>query len=251
MEKNILIQYQMTKPHKLLALRKKCDKGINISCITAYDASISKFLDSMGVDLILVGDSLGQVIQGKSSTHKVSLSDIIYHSKCVQAGITNSVLMVDLPKDTYNTKTQALKNCKTILKDCKADLIKIEVSNKNIDIASYLTKKDIPVCAHIGLLPQSIFKKSGYRKYGKSSKESSLLFDLAMSLDDLGVQLILLECIEENLAHQISTSVRTPVIGIGSGTNLDGQVAVIYDLLGVSFNTVSSLIMIIIVLCKI
>ena len=212
-----------------------------ISCITSYDATFSHFLDRLGVDIILVGDSLGQVIKGDNSTHRVSLDEIIYHSKCVKSGIKSAMLMVDLPKDTYATKNQAYINSSKVMQECRADLIKIEVEADNLDIARHLVSKKIPLCGHIGLLPQSINSKKGYRKYGKTRKEAELLFNNALNLDEMGTDLILLECVEETLAQRITEVCKTPVIGIGSGNPLDGQVAVIYDLLGISFNQIPSL----------
>jgi 3-methyl-2-oxobutanoate hydroxymethyltransferase len=151
------------------------------------------------------------------------------------------MLMVDLPKDTYTTKNQAYINSSKIISECKADLIKIEVDDNNLDIASYLVSKNVPLCGHIGLLPQSIESKKGYRKYGKKKKEADLLYNYALNLDDMGTDLILLECVDETLAKRITEACKAPVIGIGSGSPLDGQVAVIYDLLGISFNQIPSL----------
>jgi len=222
-------------------LKRLYESGKNISCITAYDATFSSFLDRLGVDVILVGDSLGQVIKGDNSTHKVSLDDIIYHSKCVKAGIKKSILMVDLPKDTYLNERQAYKNSLKIMDKCKADLIKIELGDDNMDIARYLVSKNIPLCGHIGLLPQSIKNKKGYRKYGKTKKEAALIYKNALMLNEIGTDVILLECVDEALAKIITVKCAVPVIGIGSGDALDGQVAVIYDLLGISFNQISSL----------
>ncbi len=140
---------------KLKKLLKNYKNGKKISCITAYDASMSKFLESQDIDIILVGDSLGQVIKGDKTTHNVSIDDIIYHTQCVKSGINKSLLMVDLPKNTYNTKKQALFSSNKILDKTNADIIKLEVKD-NIDIVEYLIKKNIPICAHLGLLPQSI-----------------------------------------------------------------------------------------------
>ena len=222
-------------------LKRLYQSGKNISCITAYDATFSSFLDRLGVDIILVGDSLGQVVKGDNSTHEVSLDDIIYHSKCVKAGIKKSILMVDLPKDTYLNEKQAYKNSLEIMDKCKADLIKIELDDDNMDIARYLISKNVPLCGHIGLLPQSIKNKKGYRKYGKTKKEAALIYKNALMLNEIGTDIILLECVDEALAQSIAVTCKAPVIGIGSGDSLDGQVAVIYDLLGISFNQISSL----------
>ena len=222
-------------------LKKLYAREKNISCVTSYDATFSHFLDRLGIDIILVGDSLGQVIKGDNSTHGVTLDEIIYHSKCVKSGIKSAMLMVDLPKDTYTTNNQAYINSSKILYECKADLIKIEVDDDNLDIANYLVSKNVPLCGHIGLLPQSIKSKKGYRKYGKTKKEADLLYNNALNLDEIGTDLILLECVEETLAKRITEACKAPVIGIGSGNLLDGQVAVIYDLLGISFNQIRSL----------
>ncbi len=227
----------MSKLGKLLDLYKR---GKKISCITAYDASMSKYLESSGVDIILVGDSLGQVIKGEKSTHGVTIDEIAYHARCVRSGLKTSILMVDLPKNSYSTKLKAYKNSHKFISTRLADLIKIEIDINNLDIVKYLIKKNIPLCAHIGLLPQSIKSRSGYRKYGKSKHEAKQLYDLAVSLDELGVELILIECIDNSLAKKISQNCSSPVIGIGSGTGIDGQVAVIYDLLGISFNKIDA-----------
>lgn len=216
-------------------------KGIMLSCITAYDASIAKYLESQGVNIVLVGDSLGQVIQGGKSTHDVSFEEIIYHAKCVSSGTNSATVMVDLPKNTYNTKLSALRNSKKLINNNLADLIKIEVDSDNLDIAKHLVQKNIPVCGHLGLLPQSIKNKSGFRKYGKNKREASLIHNNAMLLDEMGAKIILLECVEDTLARRIANRCCCPVIGIGSGLGLDGQVAVIYDLLGISFNKITSL----------
>ncbi len=225
----------------LTNLLKSYRKGVMLSCVTAYDASIAKYLETQGINIVLVGDSLGQVIKGDKSTHNVSFEEIIYHAKCVTSGTKRATVMVDLPKNTYNTKSIAFKNSKKLINNNLADLIKIEVDSYNLDIVEYLVKKNIPVCGHLGLLPQSINNKSGFRKYGKTQREASLIYSNAMSLDRMGVKIILLECIENSLAKRITNSCSCPVIGIGSGLGLDGQVAVIYDLLGISFNKITSL----------
>ena len=227
----------MSKLDKFL---KNYQKEKKISCVTAYDASMSKFLESQDINIVLVGDSLGQVIKGDKTTHNVSINEIIYHTNCVMSGINKSLLMVDLPKNTYDTKKQALYYSKKVLSETHADIIKLEVKN-NIDIIEYLTKKNIPICAHLGLLPQSIKSRSGFRKYGKTLKEANSIIKNAVSLNTLGVKMILLECIDTKLSRKITNNISCPVIGIGSGPYLDGQVAVIYDLLGISFNKISSL----------
>jgi 3-methyl-2-oxobutanoate hydroxymethyltransferase len=228
----------MSNLEKLIKLSKR---GKKLTCITAYDASFAKYLDDSYIDIILVGDSLGQVIKGDTSTHHVTLDEIIYHSKCVKSGLNKSVLMVDLPKKTYSNKLDAYSNISKVINACGADVVKLEIDEKNINIAEYLIAKKVPLCAHIGLLPQTVKSESDYRKYGKSKKEADMIFDIALKLDEIGVKIILLECIENTLAKKITKNCKAPVIGIGSGNKLDGQVAVIYDLLGISFNKISTL----------
>lgn len=222
-------------------LLKSYSKGTALSCVTAYDASIAKYLETQGVNIVLVGDSLGQVIKGDKSTHNVSFEEITYHAKCVTSGTKKATIMVDLPKNTYNTKLSAFKNSKKLINNNLADLIKIEVDSCNLDIIEYLIKKNIPTCGHLGLLPQSVKNKSGFRKYGKTKREASLIYNNAVLLDKMGVKIILLECVEATLAKRIANTCNCPVIGIGSGSGLNGQVAVIYDLLGISFNKITSL----------
>ncbi len=225
----------MNKIHRLL---NSYHNGKKISCITAYDASIAKYLEGSQVDILLVGDSLGQVIKGEKSTHNVSLDEIIYHTNCVRSGLSDTLLMSDLPKNSYTSKAQAYKNSKKLLSKNLADIVKLEIDTDNLDIAKHLIDKKIPICTHIGLLPQSIHRKSGYRKYGKTKNEATKLFNLALELDQMGASIILLECIENKLSEKITINTKAPVIGIGSGQALDGQVAVIYDLLGISFNNI-------------
>ena len=227
----------MNKLNKLIKLYRG---GKKLSCITAYDASMSKYLDSFGIDIILVGDSLGQVIQGQKTTHNVTTREIIYHASCVKSGNKSATLMVDLPKDSYKSKAQAYNNASYFISNNLADLVKVETDMENIDIVEHLIKKGIPTCAHIGLLPQSIKNKSGYRKYGKTKKEAQYYYNLAMKLNAMNVNMILIECLDNSLAKSICKDTNMPVIGIGSGQGIDGQVAVIYDLLGISFNKIDA-----------
>lgn len=228
--------------NKLDKLIRRYKGGKKISCVTAYDASMAKYLESSEIDIVLVGDSLGQVIKGEKTTHDVSLDEINYHTKCVRAGLKSSILMADLPRNTYNTKSRAYKNALELCSDGLADIIKIEIDQNNLGIAYHLLENNIPLCAHIGLLPQTIKSKSGYRKYGKTKSEADKLYDISVNLDQAGASIILLECLENKLAKKISSNCKAPVIGIGSGSGIDGQVAVIYDLLGISFNKIDTFI---------
>ncbi|MEC9205973.1 MAG: 3-methyl-2-oxobutanoate hydroxymethyltransferase [Pseudomonadota bacterium] len=215
---------------------------VGIACLTAYDSSFSKYLDDCGVDIILVGDSLGMVIQGHKNTHKVDQHDIEYHTKLVSRGIKKSYLIADMPINTYNKSNQALKNATKLINECGAKMVKIETDTTNLDILNYLTKKNIPVCAHIGIKPQHIKFPHEYKKQGKTFQDKKKILDEAIFVEQAGAKLLIVECVEESLAQKISKKLSIPVIGIASGKYCDGQILVLYDLLGISFNGIPKFI---------
>lgn len=216
-------------------LNKFLDRNEQLVCVTCYDASFSKIFDDTHVDIALVGDSLGMVIQGNSNTHSVSMNDILYHVNCVTKNKNNFILMADMPKNSYEDEESAYINAK-ILIDHKVDIVKIEYKNEHIEILKKLVSKSIPVCAHIGLLPQYALEDEDIRIYGKNEVEANEILQQAMILEKIGVDIILLECVDSEISKKITNSVKIPVIGIGSGTYCNGQVQVIYDLIGISEN---------------
>ena len=216
-------------------LRTYRDSGQQISCITCYDSSFSKILSDANIDIILVGDSLGMVIKGETNTHSVNMEEIIYHTRCVSKNKKNSILMVDMPINSYSDSVNALKNAKAILEN-KGDIIKIEYKDEHQDILKQLISQEIPVCAHLGYLPQFSSSKKDIKIYGKDTEERSKILSQAKILDDMQVDLLLLECVDPNLAIEITKSTKAPVIGIGSGDKCNGQVQVLYDILGISEN---------------
>tara|TARA_B100000035_G_C21036788_1_gene571476 strand:- start:996 stop:1763 length:768 start_codon:yes stop_codon:yes gene_type:complete len=206
-----------------------------IVCITCYDASFSKILDDLKIDIVLVGDSLGMVIQGENNTHDVKIEEVSYHTECVAKNKNNFILMSDMPKNSYQTSENALLNAKKLIKS-KADIVKVEYKDEYKNIIKKLISENIPVCGHLGLLPQYVSQKEDIRVYGKNETESNIILEEAKALEKLGVDIVLLECVDKKLSEKITKALSIPVIGIGSGEFCDGQVQVLYDIIGISSN---------------
>jgi len=215
---------------KIKKILNKKNKS-KIICITSYSKNVSEAIDSY-TDIILVGDSLGSVLYNYSTTRKVTLNQMIEHSKSARSGIKNSLMVVDMPYKTYLNKRIALKNAKKIMKETKCDAIKIEGGSSIIKIIEYLIKNKVPLMGHLGVLPQSVRGKFKFK--GKKIKDRNKIFNDAKLLQDKGVFSIVLECVETTLAKQITKSLKIPTIGIGSSQNCDGQVLVIDDLIGLN-----------------
>ena len=217
----------MLKKIKNILLKKNKNK---IVCLTAYSKSISKLLDKY-CDIILVGDSMANVLYGMKNTHTISLKNIIQHSISVKKGINKSLLVVDMPKGSYNKPAQAKKNAKLILKMTNCDAVKIESNKKNFKIIKKIIKAKIPVMGHIGYTPQ--FKKK-FKVEGKSINEQTQLINIAKKIEKAGAFSIVLECISKITAQKITKSLKIPTIGIGSSNLCDGQILVTDDILGLS-----------------
>ncbi len=221
----------MTKPlsiNHLAAMKKTAEK---IVCLTAYDASFAAVLDRVGVDVILVGDSLGMVVQGRPSTVSVTMKDMIYHSLCVSRSRKRALVVSDLPFMSYATPELAIKNSARLMQAGGAQMVKLE--GPRTDVINVLVKQGIPVCAHLGLLPQSINQLGCYRVQGKEPRAADKIVDDAVSVEEAGASLLVLECVPASLAARISERLSIPVIGIGAGVNCDGQVLVLYDILNI------------------
>jgi len=201
-----------------------------IICLTAYSKNIASILDKY-CDLVLVGDSLGSVLYNYKSTKEVTLETMINHSKSVRLGVKRSIMMVDMPYNTYRNPREALKNAKLVLKETKCDGVKLEGGKKIIPIVKILVKNKIPVMGHVGILPQTD-KKFTFK--GKKQKESERILNDTKLLEKAGASLIVLECVETNLSKKVTKQIKIPTIGIGSSANCDGQVLVIDDLIGLS-----------------
>ena len=201
-----------------------------IVSLTAYSKSIAKILDKY-CDIILVGDSMANVLYGQKNTHKISMDNIIQHTLSVKLGVKKSLLVVDMPKGTYNNPNTALKNARLILKKTSCDAVKLENYKNNFKIIKYLVQRKIPVMGHIGFTPQ--FKKK-FKIEGQSNKETQNLLKEAKSIEKAGAFAIVLECLTSNAAKKITNQIKIPTIGIGSSSYCDGQVLVTDDMLGIS-----------------
>jgi len=215
---------------KIKEIIKKKNKS-KIVCLTAYSKNIAEEVDKY-VDIVLVGDSLGSVLYNYSSTRKVTLTEMINHSKSVRLGVKKSIMVVDMPFKTYTTKNIALKNAKKIMRETKCDAVKLEGGKKIIKQVKFLIKNKIPVLGHLGLLPQSV--KGKFKSKGKTTKEIKQLMNDAQLLQKNGVFAIVLECIKTPIAKQITKDLKIPTIGIGSSVHCDGQVLVTDDLIGLN-----------------
>lgn len=220
-------------------IKKKKAENKKITMLTSYDAPFTKIIDKCGIDVILVGDSLGMVVQGNENTLSVTLDEMIYHTKIVVNNCKNSLVIADMPFLTYQISIEdAIKNCGEVIKKTNAQGVKIEGGAEYKETIKALVKASIPVMGHIGLLPQSVNKIGSFKVQGKSDKEREYLINSAIELEEAGAFAIVLEAIPYDLAQEITKSISIPTIGIGAGPYTDGQVLVIYDLLGMdsSFN---------------
>jgi 3-methyl-2-oxobutanoate hydroxymethyltransferase len=205
-----------------------------IACITAYDASFACIVDQAGVDVVLVGDSLGMVVQGHDTTVPVTVADIIYHTRVVARGLRRAFLMADMPFMSYTTPAQALDNAVRLMQEGGAMMVKLEGGTGQIAVVEHLARHDIPVCAHIGLKPQSVHKLGGFKVQGREAAQARRMIEDSMALEQAGADVVLLECVPSEVGRAVRDAVSVPVIGIGAGPEVDGQILVLYDMLGIT-----------------
>jgi len=215
-------------------LKSMRDNNEKIACLTAYDAAFAKLLDQAGMDIILVGDSLGMVIQGHASTVSVTMEDIIYHTMCVASATTHSLVISDMPFMSYSNIDSALHNATRLMQEGGAQMVKLEATQRQTEIVAELSECGIPVCAHLGLRPQYIHKLGGYHAQGTDADSAKELLLTATALEQAGADILLVECIPAQLAAEITKAVNIPVIGIGAGKDCDGQILVLQDILGIT-----------------
>lgn len=215
---------------KLLAMHAEGEK---ISMLTAYDSTMSALLNRAGVETILIGDSLGNVIQGHTSTTPVTVEQVAYHTECVARANTHAFLIADLPFASYGDPVQALDSAATLMR-ASADMVKLESGNWQVDIIRYLVERSVPVCAHLGLLPQSVHVLGGYKVQGKSKDAATHMLEQALACQEAGAQMLVLEAIPSSLGEKITAELQIPTIGIGAGPECSGQVLVLQDMLGIS-----------------
>ena len=205
-----------------------------IACMTAYDAAFSSLLDEVGIDLILVGDSVGMVVQGHTTTIPVTIDEMIYHSQMVVRGNHRAMIMADMPFMSYSSELDCLANAAALMKRGGVEMVKLEWGELEIDMVRRLTECGIPVCAHLGLTPQAIHKYGGYRVQGREDYAAKKMQDDAVLLEEAGADMLLIECVPKNLAESITKVAEVPVIGIGAGSEVDGQILVLYDAIDIA-----------------
>ncbi|MGB2741455.1 MAG: 3-methyl-2-oxobutanoate hydroxymethyltransferase [Cognaticolwellia sp.] len=214
-------------------LKKMKQQGEKITTITAYDASFAKIFDQAGIHAILIGDSLGMVLQGHDDTLPVSIDDMAYHTQCVKRGVENTLIIADMPFMSYATTEQAYVNAAKLMQ-AGASIVKIEGGEWLESTIKGLVERGIPVCAHLGLTPQSVNVFGGFKVQGRDSDKAQEMIENAKALEAAGAQLLVLECIPSSLGKAITEAVSIPTIGIGAGKDTDGQILVMHDALGIS-----------------
>ncbi|MCW9014454.1 MAG: 3-methyl-2-oxobutanoate hydroxymethyltransferase [Gammaproteobacteria bacterium] len=215
-------------------LKEMKAQGEKIACLTAYDVSFAQVLDNNGVDVVLVGDSLGMVVQGLETTLPVTMDEMVYHGQAVSRGLKHAFLILDMPFMSDATIEQAVANAGRFMKQAGANMVKLEGGADQKELVSTLTRLGIPVCAHIGLQPQRVHKLGGYRVQGREPDMAESMLEDARVLEQAGADMLLLECVPAELAAKITRQSTIPVIGIGAGSACDGQILVLYDVLGIS-----------------
>jgi 3-methyl-2-oxobutanoate hydroxymethyltransferase len=221
-------------PVTLATLQRMKADAEKIACLTCYDASFAMLLDAADVDVVLVGDTLGMVIQGHDTTVPVTVDHMVYHGAAVARGLQRPFLIADMPFMSFPTKEVALENAVRLMQEGGAQMVKLESGGKQTEIVEFLTGHDIAVCAHLGLKPQSVHKTGGFRVQGREREAAARLIDEARQLEAAGADIVLLECVPANLGKTITESLHVPVIGIGAGPDTDGQILVTYDMLDIT-----------------
>lgn len=221
-------------PVNVSTLRDMKAGGEKIACLTAYDASYAVLVDAAGTDLVLVGDSLGMVIQGHDTTVPVTVDDIIYHCRTVARGLRRAFLVADMPFMSYTEPALALDNSVRLMQEGGAMMVKLEGGDDQVEIVEHLARHDIPVCAHLGLKPQSVHKIGGFKVQGREAEKAKEMLESARRLQNAGADIVLLECVPNEAAEAITDALEVPVIGIGAGPHVDGQILVLYDILDIT-----------------
>jgi 3-methyl-2-oxobutanoate hydroxymethyltransferase len=221
-------------PVNVATLGRMKAEGEKIASITCYDASYAALVDEADVDVVLVGDSLGMVIQGHDTTVPVTLDNIIYHCRAVARGLSRPFLIADMPFMTYTSEEKALQNAMRLMQEGGAKMVKLEGGAGQVGIVEFLARHDIAVCAHLGLRPQSVHKTGGFRVQGREEAAADQMRRDAKALQDAGADIVLLECIPQALGKEITGELHVPVIGIGAGPDTDGQILVLYDVLDIT-----------------
>src|SRR5690554_6162531 len=218
-------------PWTVPRLREAKREGRKLAMLTCYDAGFARAIDDAGIDLVLVGDSLGMVVQGRSSTLPVTVDDIAYHTRCVRRGLSSALLVADMPFQSDASPALALQAATRFLQ-AGAAMVKIEGAGPKLEVIRYLVEREIPVCAHLGLTPQSVLRLGGYKVQGRDEAAAARLREDARAVAQAGAELLVLECVPSPVAAAVTADVDIATIGIGAGPGCDGQVLVLHDMLG-------------------
>ena len=224
---------KLTRPITLSQLQKMKAEGEKFTCLTSYDATFTHVMNAAGVETILIGDSLGMVIQGQDSTLPVTIADMCYHISAVKRGNSHAFLIADMPFMSYSKPEQALDNAAKLMQ-AGANMVKLEGGSWLCDTVKLLSQRGIPVCAHLGLTPQAVHKLGGYKVQGKTTAAAETIKQESLALEAAGADILLYECIPTELGREITALVSVPTIGIGAGQHTDGQVLVLHDMLGIN-----------------
>ena len=212
-------------------LQEMRQAGEKIAVLTAYDASFAALMDQAGIDVILIGDSLGNIVQGETSTLPVTIEHMVYHTSCVAKGQASAFLIADMPFGSYSTPEQAMQSAAQLMR-AGAHMVKLEGGAWLTETVKFLVERSVPVCAHLGLLPQSVHTLGGFKVQGKSTESAQTLINDAKALQEAGAQLLVLEAIPSELGKKVTESIQIPTIGIGAGPDCSGQILVMHDMLG-------------------
>ncbi|MCR4345648.1 MAG: 3-methyl-2-oxobutanoate hydroxymethyltransferase [Sulfuricaulis sp.] len=222
------------KPVTLTTLKEMRRRGEKITCLTAYDYSFASLLDNAGIDMIMVGDSLGMVMQGHETTLPVSVADMAYHSRCVARGTKRALIITDMPFMSYQqSPSHAFASAGRLMQKGGAQVVKLEGGETMAETVRFLVERGVPVCAHLGLTPQSVHQLGGYRVQGRETTSAERIRQDARILQEAGASLLVLEAVPAELAKSITAELDIPTIGIGAGKDCDGQVLVLHDMLGI------------------
>ncbi|QCR37122.1 3-methyl-2-oxobutanoate hydroxymethyltransferase [Nissabacter sp. SGAir0207] len=221
------------KPTTVSHLREWKQQQRKFATITAYDASFAQLFEEQGISVMLIGDSLGMVVQGQDSTLPVTVEEIAYHTRCVRRGAPHSLVMADLPFMSYGTPEQACDNAATLMR-AGANMVKLEGGSWLCETVKKLTQRAVPVCGHLGLTPQSVNIFGGYKVQGRDEAAANQLLQDALNLEQAGIQVLVLECVPASLAEKVTRALQIPVIGIGAGNATDGQILVMHDAFGIT-----------------
>ena len=234
-----MVYLKQQRPEKVTvpAVRASKERGERLVCLTAYDYPTARIVDEAGTDIILVGDSLGNVVLGYDSTVPVTLEEMLHHAKAVRRGVERALLVADMPYGTYHTgETDAVRAALRLIKEGGAEAVKLEGGRSRLDVVRRLVEEEIPVMGHIGLTPQSLNKLGSYRLQAKTADAARALLEDARALEEAGAFAVVLEVVPHEIARHVTAQLKIPTIGIGAGAGCDAQILVLHDMLGLSFS---------------